>query len=88
LASFPAVTTNIYLPALPDLTQSLRGTMAQGQATVAVYLVGLACGQLIYGPWSDRVGRRPPLLIGVAIYLLASMGCANAGEVAPSRKPT
>lgn len=77
MASFPSVTTNIYLPALPDLTQSLRGTMARGQATVAVYLVGLACGQLIYGPWSDRVGRRPPLLIGVAIYLLASMGCAN-----------
>lgn len=51
--------------------------MAQGQGTLAVYLVGLACGQLVYGPWSDRVGRRPTLLIGVAIYLLATVGCAN-----------
>lgn len=51
--------------------------MAQGQGTLAVYLVGLACGQLVYGPWSDRVGRRPTLLIGVAIYLFATVGCAN-----------
>jgi DHA1 family bicyclomycin/chloramphenicol resistance-like MFS transporter len=51
--------------------------MAQGQGTLAVYLGGLACGQLIYGPWSDRIGRRPTLLIGISIYLLACVGCAN-----------
>lgn len=80
LSTFPPVTTDIYLPALPELTRSLGGTAAQGQTTLAVYFLGLGLGQLFYGPWSDRVGRRPPMLAGAAIYLLASIGCA----VAPS----
>jgi DHA1 family bicyclomycin/chloramphenicol resistance-like MFS transporter len=52
--------------------------MSEGQVTLAVYFVGLGLGQLFYGPWSDRVGRRPTLLSGVALYLIASVGCAIA----------
>ncbi len=78
MSAFPPVTTDIYLPALPELTQSLHGTMAQGQVTLAVFFVGLGLGQLFYGPWSDRVGRRPTMLIGAAVYLAASIGCALA----------
>lgn len=78
MSAFPPVTTDIYLPALPELTQSLHGTAAQGQVTLAVFFVGLGLGQLFYGPWSDRVGRRPPMLIGAAVYLAASIGCALA----------
>jgi MFS transporter, DHA1 family, multidrug resistance protein len=78
MSAFPPVTTDIYLPALPELTQSLHGTMTEGQVTLAVYFVGLGFGQLFYGPWSDRVGRRPTMLIGAAIYLAASVGCAIA----------
>ena len=81
LSTFPPVTTDIYLPALPELTRSLHGTTAEGQATLAFYFLGLAVGQLFYGPWSDRIGRRPPMLIGVGIFLAASAGCAVAGSM-------
>lgn len=78
MSAFPPVTTDIYLPALPELTKGLGGTMGEGQATLAVYFVGLGMGQLLYGPWSDRIGRRPTMLIGAAVYLVASVGCAIA----------
>lgn len=78
MSAFPPVTTDIYLPALPELTQGLGGTIGEGQATLAVYFVGLGMGQLLYGPWSDRIGRRPTMLIGAAVYLFASVGCALA----------
>jgi DHA1 family bicyclomycin/chloramphenicol resistance-like MFS transporter len=78
MSAFPPVTTDIYLPALPELTHSLRGTITGGQVTLAVYFVGLGLGQLFYGPWSDRIGRRPTMLTGAAIYLAASVGCAVA----------
>jgi MFS transporter, DHA1 family, multidrug resistance protein len=78
MSAFPPITTDIYLPALPELTQSLHGTITGGQVTLAVYFVGLGFGQLFYGPWSDRIGRRPTMLIGAAIYLVASVGCAIA----------
>lgn len=78
MSAFPPVTTDIYLPALPELTQSLRGTITEGQITLAVYFVGLGFGQLFYGPWSDRIGRRPTMLTGAVIYLAASVGCAIA----------
>ena len=81
LATFPPVTTDIYLPALPELTRSLHGTAGQGQTTLGVYFLGLGFGQLVYGPWSDRVGRRTPMLVGAAIYLVASFGCAMAGSM-------
>ena len=81
LSTFPPVTTDIYLPALPDLTRGLHGTTAGGQTTLAVYFLGLGLGQLFYGPWSDRVGRRPPMLAGAAIYLVASLGCALAASM-------
>ena len=76
LSAFPPVTTDIYLPALPQLTAELHGTTAEGQTTLAAFFLGLSLGQLVYGPWSDRIGRRPILLIGVAVYLLACIGCA------------
>jgi DHA1 family bicyclomycin/chloramphenicol resistance-like MFS transporter len=81
MSAFPPITTDIYLPALPELTHSLRGTITEGQVTLAVYFVGLGLGQLFYGPWSDRKGRRPPMLIGAVIYLAASVGCAVAATM-------
>lgn len=81
LSAFPPVTTDIYLPALPQLTHDLGGTTAQGQQTLAAFFFGLSIGQLLYGPWSDRIGRRPVVLIGVAVYLAATFGCAIAGSM-------
>ena len=51
------------------------------QYTLTLYLVGIAVGQLMYGPISDRIGRRPTLLAGLAIYTLASLLCAFAGSI-------
>ena len=72
---------DLYLPALPTLQQALGGTAAQGQLTLSVYFLGLAMGQLIYGPVSDRIGRRKPLYFGLALYALAALGCALATDI-------
>ncbi len=81
MQAYPPVTTDIYLPALPALTHDLHGTTAQGQQTLAAYFVGLGLGQLVYGPWADRVGRRPIMLFGATLYLLATLGCAMAASI-------
>lgn len=69
---------DLYLPAFPTLARAFS-TDAEGvQLTLAAYFVGLAVGQLIYGPLIDRYGRRVPLLIGVMVFSLASLACALA----------
>jgi len=69
---------DMYLPALPAIGRSLHATPAAMQQTVAAFFIGMAAGQLVYGPLSDRVGRRPPLLFGLILYAAASAGCALA----------
>lgn len=81
LSAIPPVTTDIYLPALPELTRALHATMGQGQVTLAAYFSGLGAGQLFYGPWSDRIGRRPTMLTGALVYLVASIACAIATSI-------
>jgi DHA1 family bicyclomycin/chloramphenicol resistance-like MFS transporter len=81
LTAFGSVSMDMYLPALPSLVRSLKTTPAAAQQTVSVFLVGLAVGQLVYGPVSDRLGRRGPILFGVCIYVVASLGCALATSV-------
>jgi len=68
----------MYLPALPAIGRSLHATPAAMQQTVAAFFIGMAAGQLVYGPLSDRIGRRPPLLFGLVLYAAASAGCALA----------
>lgn len=75
LSMFPPVTGDIYLPALPQLTADLGGTVAQGQLTLSGYFLGLGVGQLIYGPVADRIGRRPVMLFGCLLYVAATIGC-------------
>jgi DHA1 family bicyclomycin/chloramphenicol resistance-like MFS transporter len=81
LTAFGSVSMDMYLPALPSLVRALKTTPAAAQQTVSVFLIGLALGQLIYGPVSDRVGRRGPILFGVVVYLVASLGCALASSI-------
>lgn len=81
LTAFSAVSIDLYLPGLPSVASSLGATAAEAERTVAAFFVGIAVGQLFYGPLSDRVGRRGPLLAGIAIYTLASVGCALAANV-------
>lgn len=83
LSMFGSVAMDMYLPALPGMASALRASPGAAQATISVFLFGLAFGQLVFGPLSDRVGRRPPILAGVALFLLASGACAaSTGIVA------
>lgn len=75
------ITTDLYLPALPGLTQDLQATMAQAQRTLTALLLAFGISQLVWGPLSDRFGRRPILLIGLAGYVVASVGSALSGSM-------
>lgn len=74
LLGLQPVTTDLYLPALPGLTEGFGGSMAQAQLTLTALLMAFGLSQLIWGPLSDRFGRRPVLLWGMAAYVLASVG--------------
>jgi MFS transporter, DHA1 family, multidrug resistance protein len=67
-----------YLPALPSLTRDLTTTSSATQLTLASLMLGLALGQLLAGPLSDRLGRRLPVLVGLSGFVLTSLGCAFA----------
>ena len=71
---------HIIIPALPATARALGMSIGTSQLTITLYLIGLAIGQLAYGPVSDRFGRRPVLLWGMALYAVASVGCASAGD--------
>jgi DHA1 family bicyclomycin/chloramphenicol resistance-like MFS transporter len=72
---------DIYLPAFPAIGAELQASPAAVQRSLAAFLLGMAVGQLAYGPLSDRVGRRPPIFIGLAVFTLASIGAALAQSV-------
>ncbi|MES2488495.1 MAG: Bcr/CflA family multidrug efflux MFS transporter [Pseudomonadota bacterium] len=69
---------DMYLPSLPALQAHFGADTESTQLTLSLYFIGLAIGQLIYGPVSDRFGRKKPLLFGLALYSLVSLGCAYA----------
>ncbi len=76
LLGIQPITTDLYLPALPGLTRELGASMAQAQLTLTALLLAFGVSQLFWGPLSDRFGRRPVLLVGLAAYVLASLGSA------------
>jgi DHA1 family bicyclomycin/chloramphenicol resistance-like MFS transporter len=76
LTIFGPISMDLYLPVLPALTAELQSTTSAAQLTITACLLGLAIGQVIAGPLSDRFGRRTPLLIGVVAYILTSALCA------------
>lgn len=72
---------DMYLPSLPDIAASLAAPAAEVQQTITVFLLGFALGMLVYGPISDRFGRRPVIAAGLALFLLASILCAAADGI-------
>ncbi|MEN3754579.1 MFS transporter [Mangrovibacter sp. SLW1] len=78
LAALGPLCTDFYLPALPDITAHLQVSTSATQLTLTASLVGLGLGQLVFGPLSDRMGRKVPLLASLIIFILASIGCAIA----------
>ncbi|MCA2216433.1 multidrug effflux MFS transporter [Jidongwangia harbinensis] len=82
LTALGPLTIDMYLPALPTITDDLGATAAAVQLTLTGTLVGLALGQLLVGPLSDAIGRRVPLLAGVGVHVLASVLCVIAPNLA------
>jgi DHA1 family bicyclomycin/chloramphenicol resistance-like MFS transporter len=81
LTVFGPISMDLYLPVLPALTDELRSATSTAQLTITACLLGLAAGQLVAGPLSDRLGRRRPLLIGVVAYVAVSLLCAASPTV-------
>ncbi|WP_260295119.1 multidrug effflux MFS transporter [Sedimenticola hydrogenitrophicus] len=85
IASLVAVgplSTDMYLPAFPLLMQSFNADINQVQQTLSIFLVGFALAQLIYGPLSDRFGRKPVLMVGLLLFLLSSLAIVFAESIA------
>jgi len=83
MCALPAVSTDIYLPSLPDVARDLGTSAAAVQLTMTGMLIGGAVGQLVIGPLSDRFGRRTPVLVGVALHVVVSLLCAIAPAIVP-----
>jgi MFS transporter, DHA1 family, multidrug resistance protein len=66
---------DMYLPALPAISAHLEASTAATQATLMAFFVALGICQIAYGPVSDMVGRKPPLYVGLCLFVLASIGC-------------
>lgn len=81
LSAFTPLAVDMYLPGLPVMGKALNADAGQVQLTLSVFFLGLAIGQLFYGPISDRFGRRFPLLVGNLLYIGASIACALAPNI-------
>lgn len=81
LAALGPLAIDMYLPAFPRIAADFSANVPDIQRTLASYFIGLALGQLIYGPLADRLGRKTPLYAGLALFTLGSVGCALAWGV-------
>ncbi|VWX62345.1 MFS transporter, DHA1 family, bicyclomycin/chloramphenicol resistance protein [Burkholderiales bacterium 8X] len=81
LLGIQPVTTDLYLPALPALTSGFGAQMAHAQLTLSALLLAFGASQLVFGPLSDRFGRKPILLLGLGAYVAASIGGAAAPSI-------
>ncbi|HKE85570.1 MAG TPA: Bcr/CflA family multidrug efflux MFS transporter [Vicinamibacterales bacterium] len=81
LTAIGPLAIDMYLPSLPTIAREFGTTAAAVQASLAAYYIGIAIGQALYGPLSDRVGRKPALYLGLGVFLLSSIGCARAAGV-------
>ncbi len=81
LTAFAPMSIDMYLPGFDAMQRDLRTRPEAVQASLVVFFLGLAIGQAVWGPVSDRFGRKRPLLAGIALYAVASVGCALAGSI-------
>lgn len=78
LMAVTSLSTDIYLPAMPVMAKELQG---DAELTITGFLIGFCIAQLIWGPISDRFGRRPPLFIGMGLFIIGSAGCALSTDI-------
>ena len=81
LTAMGPLAIDMYLPALPTIAREMATSTASVQVSLAVYFIGIACGQAFYGPISDRWGRKRALYFGLTLFSVSSVGCAMAGDV-------
>ncbi|MDO5662279.1 MAG: multidrug effflux MFS transporter, partial [Brachybacterium sp.] len=81
LSAIGPLATDMYIPAFPQVTQDLATSPARLQLTLTAFFLGVAAGQIVAGPLSDRFGRRLPLMAGISLCLAASLGCMFAPDV-------
>jgi MFS transporter, DHA1 family, multidrug resistance protein len=81
LTALGPLSMDMYLPSLLDIAHSLNASTVQVQLTIASYLFGFAIGQIIYGPTSDRFGRKPVMLVALALFGAATVACALAQSI-------
>lgn len=78
LAAIAPLSTDMYLPALPEIMDMFRATPSLVQLTITASIAGMALGQVIAGPWSDDKGRKHPLFLGMLLFMLSSLACIFA----------
>lgn len=81
LMSFASISTDLYLPALPEMSESLHADTGSVELTISGYLIGFSIGQLFWGPIGDRYGRRLPVTFGLLLFIVGSAGCALSSSV-------
>ncbi|MBN9453941.1 MAG: multidrug effflux MFS transporter [Bosea sp.] len=81
LTALGPLSTDFYLPSLPEIARVMETDVAGAQATLSSFLFGFAAGQILWGPLSDRLGRRPVLLAGLGLFGLATLACALAPSI-------
>jgi len=81
LTALGPLSTDFYLPSLPDIARVMGSDVAGAQATLSAFLFGFAAGQILWGPLSDRLGRRPILLFGLVLFIAATLACAFAPSI-------
>ena len=81
LQAFAPLSIDMYLPSMPLLEKVFNATTAQVQITLVTFLLGFALGQALYGPVTDRFGRKPPLYVSLSLFVLSSVACALSKSV-------
>ena len=80
LMGFASISTDLYLPAMPEMSRSLHANEGLVELTISGYLLGFSFGQLLWGPISDRYGRRSSVAVGLVLFVIGSAGCALSGS--------
>ena len=83
MTTLPAVSSDIYLPSLPDVARDLHTSATAAQLTITAMMIGGSIGQLVIGPLADRFGRRRPALAGIGLHVLTSLLCSLAPSIVP-----